>query len=62
MEDDIDGSRSFTPKNDYVYFDIVIFINLIQEIGRCLLCDTKLNINHDLAGIAVVKYVTGQKG
>ena len=72
MEDDIDGSRSFTPKNSNVFFGILIFINLIQEIGRCLLCDTKLDVDHDLAGrmglcnfftlIAVVKYVTGQKG
>ena len=31
-------------------FDILIFINLIQEIGRCLLCDTKLDVDHDLHG------------
>ena len=49
MEDDIDCSRSFTHK-ELCFFDIMIFINLIQEIGRCLLCDTKLDVNHDLAG------------
>ena len=72
MEDDIDGSRSFTLKNGYVFFDILIFIYLIQEIGRCLLCDNKLDVDHDLGGrmglvtfftlIVVVKYATGQKG
>ena len=41
MEDDLDGSRSFTPKNGYVFF---------LEIGRCLLRDTKLDVDHDLAG------------
>ena len=41
MEYDLDGSRSFTPKNGYVFF---------FAIGRCLLRDTKLDVDHDLAG------------
>ena len=41
MEDDLDGSRSFTPKNGYGFF---------FEIGICLLRDTKLEVDHDLAG------------